>query len=53
MEKEEFIKKYAVERRNTNSSKWDGLESQFGETDLLPLWIADTEFKVPEAARKA
>ena len=31
MEKEEFIKKYAVERRNTNSSKWDGLESQFGE----------------------
>lgn len=36
MEKEEFIKKYAVERRNTNSSKWDGLESQFGETDLLP-----------------
>ncbi|AIR11195.1 MalY/PatB family protein [Ligilactobacillus salivarius] len=53
MEKEEFIKKYAVERRNTNSSKWDGLESQFGETDLLPLWVADTEFKVPEAARKA
>ena len=53
MEKEEFIKKYAVERRNTNSSKWDGLESQFGETDLLPLWVADTEFKVPEAVRKA
>lgn len=43
-------------RKGTNSIKWDRSDSKFGETDLLPLWIADTDFAVPaeitEAARK-
>ncbi|MFT8748266.1 MalY/PatB family protein [Liquorilactobacillus nagelii] len=49
----EFVERYAVDRRHTDSVKWDCLESEFGSSDLLPLWVADTEFKVPEAVTKA
>ena len=53
MNKEEFIAQYAVERKHTNSAKWDGLKATFGRDDLLPLWVADTEFKIPQAAQDA
>src|SRR5699024_5232677 len=43
-----FVDKYYVERRNTNSTKWDLLEERFGDPDLLPIWVADMEFKAPE-----
>ncbi len=36
-----------VERRNTNSIKWDFIEEIYGEKDLLPLWVADMDFQVP------
>ena len=29
----------AIDRRNTNCSKYDGMEASFGRNDLLPLWI--------------
>ena len=45
---EEFVKNYYVERRNTNSLKWDALEERFGDENLLALWVADMEFKTPE-----
>ena len=49
MNADDFIKTYGVERRGTNSLKWDSLKDIFGEDDLTPLWVADTEFKtVPE-----
>lgn len=32
-------------RRNTNCSKWDSIEDTYGEDDLLPMWIADMDFK--------
>ena len=50
---EEFVKKYYVERRNTNSLKWDALEERFGAPELLALWVADMEFKTPECIIKA
>lgn len=53
MNKEEFIAEYGVKRQGTNSAKWDDLTTQFGRDDLLPLWVADTEFKIPQAAKKA
>ena len=53
MNKEDFVKQYAVERQNTNSVKWDGMQAKFGENDLLPMWVADMEFKTPEAVRDA
>ena len=48
MEKLEF-----VDRRGTNSAKWDGLEKMFGRTDLHSMWVADMDFKAPLAVRKA
>lgn len=35
-----------VERKGTDSSKWDGLVSTFGSDGLLPLWVADMDFRV-------
>lgn len=49
MNTEEFVEKYAVSRKNTDSLKWDALEERFGDADLLPLWVADMEFKVPDS----
>lgn len=49
MNKEEFLKNYVVERRNTNCSKWDGLKDKFGDDDLLAMWVADMEFKTCDA----
>ncbi|WP_448913158.1 MalY/PatB family protein [Gemella sp.] len=50
---EEFVNKYYVERRNTNSLKWDALEERFGDKDLLAMWVADMEFKTPDSIREA
>lgn len=35
-------------RKNTHSIKWDGVESLFGDADLLPMWVADMDFKAPQ-----
>ena len=43
----------AIERRHTNCSKYDGMTASFGRNDLLPLWIADMDFPVPEAVTEA
>ncbi|TLG76802.1 MalY/PatB family protein [Culicoidibacter larvae] len=53
MDSKTFVSKYAVDRHNTNSMKWDYLEEVFGQTDLLPLWVADMEFKAPEQVIEA
>ncbi|MCD8189136.1 MAG: pyridoxal phosphate-dependent aminotransferase [Clostridiales bacterium] len=53
MEKQEFLNRYLVNRQGTSSSKWDGLKGKFGEDGLLPMWIADMEFKTPEAVTAA
>ncbi|WP_040286323.1 MalY/PatB family protein [Sporosarcina koreensis] len=42
-----------IDRMKTSSVKWDGAEALFGAKDLLPLWVADMDFKVPEAVSKA
>ena len=35
-----------IERRGTNSVKWDGVKNIWGRDDLLPMWVADMDFKV-------
>lgn len=50
MKKEPLI---YIDRRNTDCCKWDGEREQFGETELLPLWIADMDFLCPAAVRQA
>ena len=39
--------KYVV-RKGTDCFKWDGLREMFGADDLLPLWVADMDFRVDE-----
>ncbi|CAM2775648.1 MalY/PatB family protein [Hathewaya histolytica] len=35
-----------INRRGTNSEKWDTIKNEFGREDLIPLSIADMDFKV-------
>lgn len=42
-----------INRRGTDSIKWDHLESHFGTDELLPLWVADMDFKCPPAVVEA
>lgn len=37
-----------IERRNTNCMKWDGMKPIYGSDDLLPLWVADMDFRPPQ-----
>ncbi|MHA1969229.1 MAG: MalY/PatB family protein, partial [Candidatus Hodarchaeales archaeon] len=39
-----------IDRANTGSIKWDPafLKEHFGKEDLLPLWVADMDFRVPQ-----
>jgi cystathionine beta-lyase len=37
-----------IERRNTYSSKWDNIRSLFGSDDVLPMWVADMDFRIPQ-----
>ena len=41
------------DRRDTDSEKWDDLTAVFGREDLLPLWVADMDFKTPLCVREA
>lgn len=41
-----------VNRIGTNSAKWDGFEARFPGLDAkgcIPMWVADTDFKAPQA----
>lgn len=42
-----------IDRKNHNSAKWDEININFKEDDLLPMWIADMEFKVSPEIVKA
>lgn len=37
-----------TERKGTNSVKWNDLKNRFGHEDLLPMWVADMDFKAPK-----
>lgn len=41
------------ERKHTDCDKWDGCKGQFGEEDLLPLWVADMDFEAPSCVKDA
>jgi len=46
----EFFDTY-IERRGSRSIKWDGCNAKFGvdpDVEMLPMWIADMDFRVPE-----
>lgn len=45
-----------IDRRGTESVKWDAVSERWGRNDLLPMWVADMDFCTPpfvmEALRK-
>ncbi len=47
-----FMKQYnfdeIVDRKATGSLKVDGLQERFGNANLIPLWVADMDFKTPD-----
>lgn len=40
-------------RKQTNSLKWDQLKVVFQTEDVIPLWVADMDFKAPEEVNQA
>ena len=46
-------KNYPPQRLGTNSEKWDGVKARFGEEGLLPLWVADMDFRAPDAVPRS
>lgn len=42
-----------LDRRGTRSTKWDGLMQFFGSDDLLPMWVADMDFRCPTSVGEA
>ncbi len=53
MTKKEFLNRYLVERKGTDSLKWDALGERFGQDDLLAMWVADMEFKTCDSITEA
>jgi cystathionine beta-lyase len=37
-----------IDRRGTNCVKYDTLKEYFGNDDLIPLWVADMDFRTPD-----
>ena len=45
-----------IERRHTNSFKWDALKQVYNiedDSDILPMWVADMDFAAPKAVTQA
>lgn len=42
-----------IPRAGTGALKYDGRRAYFGTDDVLPLWVADMDFAVPEAVTRA
>ena len=53
MTKEYFLANYCPDRHGTNCSKWDILPEKYGDASLTSMWVADMDFKAPEAVVKA
>lgn len=42
-----------IDRSQTHSFKWGKTKELFGEDDLLPMWVADMDFRPPTAVTEA
>lgn len=36
-----------IDRRHTDSVKWDGMKNVWGRDDLTAMWVADMDFRTP------
>ncbi len=53
MDKQTFLSDYSVDRHGSLSLKWDLLEERYGNPNLVPMWVADMDFKVCDSITKA
>ena len=37
-----------IDRRGTHCFKWDAISEMYGRDDLLPMWVADMDFRSPD-----
>lgn len=44
---------YDINREGSNSVKYDGRLATFGNTDVIPAWVADMDFAAPPAVTRA
>ena len=42
-----------IDRSNSDCSKIENLKPLFGRDDIIPLWVADMDFKAPPAITQA
>lgn len=42
-----------LDRTGTDSQKFDGRQQVFGRPDIIPMWVADMDFAVPECVTDA
>lgn len=52
----EFDRAYfdaGVYRIGTDCEKWDGMHSETGDPDMIPMWVADMDFPSPPAVQHA
>jgi cysteine-S-conjugate beta-lyase len=42
-----------IAREGSGSLKYDGRAATFGTTEVMPMWVADMDFAVPEAVTQA
>ena len=42
-----------IDRRGTDSVKWDGMKSVWGRDDLTAMWVADMDFRTPPFVMEA
>lgn len=44
---------HVYNRKISHSLKWDQLQTIFNTDDILPMWVADMDFKAPSVVNKA
>ncbi len=42
-----------IDRKNTNCAKWDGWKTMDKPEDVIPLWVADMDFRTPIEVKEA
>ena len=42
-----------IDRKDTHSLKWDRCRAVFGRDDIIPMWVADCDFRAPPAVVEA
>ena len=44
---------HIIERPGTSCLKYDARKRTFGKADVIPMWVADMDFAVPDAVQRA